>query len=250
MTLSVVSIGAGIIPRMAKKSPADRLADLPPVVIRILRKIEQTGQSRRAVSLKAGYNADLIAEYIKNPATLPRLDTLERLAPILETTPEYLAFNISEGEGGGGGLPIRGEVAAGRWLEVDSYTVGDAYDAVPVQRDPRYPASAQYGLTVRGTSINRVAQDGEVLHCVDLVTGGVEPRDGDLVVAQLKRFQGGEVQVTAKRYRKRAKLIELSPDSTDPRWQEAMTFDPRRKVDDLDVSIVAVVIGIYKPLKR
>lgn len=182
---------------------------------------------------------------------LPRLDTLEALAPVLETTPEWLAFGVGSGADAthAGGVPMIGEVAAGLWFDVEEVDV-PRFPQYPIPADLRYPASAQYGLVVRGSSINRIAKEGEVLHCIDIGITAIEPADGDLVIVERRRAQGSQKEVTAKKLRKKGRFIELTPDSDDERWKQPLRLDPAKAPDGEEIAIVAIVVAVYKPLRR
>lgn len=147
-------------------------------------------------------------------------------------------------------IPTRGEVAAGRWLDLDVDTDGLDYEQFPIAAHPGYPFDAQYGLVVRGTSINRVAKTGEVLHCIDVGISGIVAVEEDIVIVLRRRHQDGLREVTAKRLRKRGNVMILAPDSTDPRWQQPIELDTDNPPEDEDVSVIAVVIGKYEPLRK
>jgi SOS-response transcriptional repressor LexA len=150
-----------------------------------------------------------------------------------------------------GPIPTNGEVAAGQWLDLDLQADPRDFDQYPIAADPRYPNDAQYGLIVRGTSINRIADAGDVLHCLDLVLAGEEPSEDDIVIVERMRGQASQKEVTAKRIAKRGGLIVLSPDSTDAKWKP-IEFDPKASKHDHDeqVRVIALVIAVYKPIKR
>lgn len=145
------------------------------------------------------------------------------------------------------GLKIRvvGDVAAGVWTEIEAVQIAD--DDLPESHlppDPRWPAQCQYDLVVKGTSLNRVARDGDYLRCVDIPTTGIAVRDGDLVV--VRRLRGGMVETTCKRAKRNGDTIEYWPDSTDPRWQEPISIesdDPSTTVD-----LIGLVLYAYAPL--
>ena len=70
-------------------------------------------------------------------------------------------------------IPIRGEVAAGLWREVDDMN----QDLEPLGFEmtiaiPDYPAELQFGLRVRGESLNKIAPNGSTLHCLEFINGG------------------------------------------------------------------------------
>ena len=159
----------------------------------------------------------------------------------------------------GPGLPVIGEVAAGRWIEVDDHVDEPEYDPVPVNPDNRWPAEDQYGLVVRGTSINRVAIDGDILSCVNAIAARYRPKEDDLVIAEMRRHAGHLRQRTAKRFVRQSTHIELWPDSDDPRWQTPIIIpmgdsplDYYTEDEDgrIDVAIVALVTWVHRPIQK
>ena len=222
----------------------------------ILRRIQERltllGKSPRGASLEAGLGPDAIRDLERRPDIIPRIDTIEALAPVLRLSPAVLAFGqgVRPRKGRLPTLHVMGEVAAGLWLDVDGVADQRAFEPVPVPQDPRYTADAQYGLIVRGTSINRIALDGDVLQCVDVGISGLNPESGDLVIVERRRAQAGQKEVTAKRWYLRGKTVELAPDSDDARWSKPLVLDPQKAPDDEEIAVIAIVVGIYRPLKR
>lgn len=147
-------------------------------------------------------------------------------------------------------IPITGEVAAGQWLDIDVEMDPRDFEQFPIAADPAYPYEAQYGLIVRGNSMNRVFSSGEVLHCLDVWKASVEPEKDDIVIVERIRAQASQREVTAKRITKRGKLIVLSPDSTEAKWKP-IEFNPKDGHDgDEEVRVVAVVLATYRPIRR
>lgn len=146
-------------------------------------------------------------------------------------------------------IPTKGEVAAGQWLDIDFSIDPSDFDQVPIAADPSYPFDAQYGLIVRGTSINKIAPPGDVLHCLDLGIAAVDPDEDDLVIVERRRAQQGQREVTAKRIRRHGRVTVLSPDSTDKKWTP-IELDPKKAKEDEEVAVVALVLGIYKALRK
>lgn len=203
--------------------------------------------SDRAASEAAGYGPDLIRDWRRREKTMPTIDAVLKLAEVVERTPEYLAFNrIGRRSSPQKAMPIIGEIAAGLWLDLDGFEDRE-YEQHPIPFHPGYPEDAQYGLIVLGTSINNIAKAGEVLQCVDIGISGLAPQNGDLVVVERKR--AGQKEVTAKVYKRKGKLIELAPDSSDSRWTTPLTYDPTTPVQDEEITIIAVVYAVYKPLR-
>ncbi|CAO4142263.1 LexA family transcriptional regulator [Methylorubrum aminovorans] len=235
---------------------------------RIQARLDQLGKSPRAVSLEASMSADAIRGIFRNVDSSPTVETLTKLAGPLGVTPEWLAFGGDEDIEAAkaataamppASLPVVGEVAAGRWLEADDHVDVPPYDPVPVQPDSRWPVEAQYGLMVRGTSLNRVALDGDILACVDAITARYRPREDDLVIVEMRRNAGLLRQMTAKRYMRLSTHIELWPDSDDPRWQTPIIIPHPEDglssaVEDedgrIEVRIKAMVTWIHRPMQR
>jgi hypothetical protein len=110
---------------------------------------------------------------------------------------------------------------------------------------PGYPLRAQRLWEVEGTSVNRLAEDGEYLHGVNVMDGGIEPTDGDLVI--VRRMEHGMAEYTAKLLSIRDSGYRLKPDSTDPQWQEEFVVSGD---DSTEIEILDVIIGKYTPLGR
>lgn len=213
---------------------ADRL-----LKARTAKKLTQTqlgkalGVTRNAVSLW------------ESGVSQPRAETLRKAAVILEVGFDWLAtgrnaqLNVVEG------LTLQGEIAAGVWHEVTESQEME-FERVPVAPDPSYPVDAQYALRVRGTSVNKIAKDGSLVACVDIMEAGIEIRDRDLVVVERRR--GSIVETTIKRVKKGKAGLELWPESDDPAHQEKLTLGPRR--GDTEVSIKALVIWTANPIPR
>lgn len=220
----------------------------------ILRRIDEllkkSGKAATSVSAEAGFNEGFIRDLRRKKKLMPGIDKIAALAEQLATTPEYLAFGVGSSEYVESvGMPVRGEVAAGLWQEVDGVVDANPFEKIPLALDPRYPREAQYGLKVKGTSINKIAQPGDVLICLDLAMVAIEPKPGELVIVERKRFQGSEREVTAKRLQREGKLILLLPDSTDPQWQEATKLNAKKANPDIEVSVIAIVSGVWRPIR-
>lgn len=147
-------------------------------------------------------------------------------------------------------IRILGKVAAGNWLNTAVAAQNASKGPLsPLPADPRYPVAAQFDLMVEGSSINRFAQDGQYLRCVDLMGGGVEVEEGDLVI--VVQYKDAELcETTAKRVRKKNGDYELWPDSDDPLWQKPITVKRGGEHTDGEVKITALVLYAYTPARR
>ncbi|WP_280141033.1 XRE family transcriptional regulator [Methylobacterium sp. UNC378MF] len=156
-------------------------------------------------------------------------------------------------------LSVVGEVAAGRWIEIDDFVDEPAFDPVPVRSDPRWPSEHQYGLVVRGESINRFAADGDVLVCISAIPTRYRPKDGDLVIVELRRNAGLLRQRTAKRFLRTDTHVELWPDSDHERWQKPiiipkgltpLEFFLEEEGGGIEAEIVAFVASAVRQVQR
>lgn len=219
---------------------------------RIGERLAELGKKEQAASIAAGLGASFIRD-IGRKGSMPSAANLDKIARALETTPDWLLGREAptpqrQPRGERAGLRYIGEVAAGQWLETPPFEL-DADVTIPVM-DVRYPTEVQYTLGVRGTSINRTARPGALLICVDIARAGIEVANGDLVVVQRRRAQGGLTEVTAKIFRRKSStVVELLPDSDDPRWQEPIVLDDAKSTGDEDVSVIALVTGVYRPVR-
>lgn len=235
---------------------------------RIQARLDALAITPRAASISAGMSPDAIRGIFRNADSSPTVETLTKLAGALKTTPEWLAFGVDEdiakaqeetAKQEPAFLPVIGEVAAGRWLEADDHVDAPEYDPVPVQPDSRWRKEDQYGLLVRGTSLNRIALDGDILACVNAIAARYKPREDDLVIVEMRRNAGLLRQRTAKRYMRQGTHVELWPDSDDPRWQKPIIIPHglnalESALDDdegrIDVSIIALVTWVHRPIQR
>lgn len=225
--------------------PNDRPADSPGARLQWVRRNRTTFYTASQAARAFGWP---ISTYLghENGDRVPSRETAKRYGRAYRVPWEWILE--------GGGLPedqvsppssvaLTGEVAAGVWFELgvpDAEPVKDS----PFMYDTRYPPGAQEALVVRGTSVNRVAQAGDILHCVR--TTALEPVEGDLVIVD--RIRSGNGESSAKRYSRRGNIIVLTPDSTDERWK-SIEIEEGETTDDDHVLIDAVVIAVYKPLK-
>jgi len=208
-------------------------------------------EAARLAGLERGFVNDILAGKKRSV----RGENLEKLAIGLDCDPDYLigrqaTAKISLGDHGPGVVKVRGEVAAGIWLDagIDGW---DTYDLEPSPFPPdgRFPTDAQFDLIVRGTSINRFARDGQRLRCVAVEAFPWQIQEDDIVVVE--RFRGDLRERTAKRWRRRNGTLELWPDSDDERWQEPLTVNVESGFSDSDiVKVFGVVLYVYDTPRR
>jgi SOS-response transcriptional repressor LexA len=140
-------------------------------------------------------------------------------------------------------LRVLGKVAANTWLDVTEMDFGyDDEEEIPAFSG--IPREWQYVLIVDGKCLNKVANHGDKLVCLDLIKSGASAKPGDLVIVERRRFDGQMVERTAKRLRQSARGLELWPESHEPEHQDPIVlYEPN---EDINMQIVAKVLWVMK----
>ncbi|WP_150524001.1 helix-turn-helix domain-containing protein [Roseibium sediminis] len=144
-------------------------------------------------------------------------------------------------------LLIQGEVAAGHWLEADLFEGAEPEQSMIVGGDKRFPLPYQYLLRIKGESMNKIAQDGDLVLCVDYMQAGIDLKNNDIVIVERSRDGGLTIERTAKRAVRKNGSIELRPESTDPRFQEPVIYNDHDN-DTTEVRVIAKVICVINML--
>jgi SOS-response transcriptional repressor LexA len=258
--------------------------DLGTILKRIDRRLKAVSMTDRAASVAAELSPDAIRslrrQYSEGKQKTVTLRTLTALAVPLKTTSAWLSSGVGNetltffgGHGGASEPPepsvnivkIRGQVAPGVWIEPGS-EVTSATFTLPIPADPRFPTEQQYGLTVRGNSVNRVASDGDVLICLDLSMSRVGVNDNDLVIVEQRRRGNPAREITAKRLRWHDGTAELSFDSSEARYtdEKAPGYVAPTRVSlqrgksgfydgnaaGVAITVVARVVFAYRPMSH
>lgn len=222
----------------------------PGGILRDARK--RKGLSQEELAKRGNTTRQQISRLEKDERDLDR-DWARRLGPHIDMRPRDLWAEDDAEQGAipsrRGRIPVLGEVAAGRWIEVD------AFDREPEEWLPFVPVTGMstegvYALAVRGNSMDQVAPDGSIVICRDVSMSGIEPDEADYVIVERLRAQEGLREVTMKRVRTRPRGgIELVPESSDPRWKPVL-YTGRKQADALDLRVIAAVEYIVMPLSR
>jgi hypothetical protein len=143
-------------------------------------------------------------------------------------------------------LPIIHEVGAGVWRSVDDY-VDPNPEVYPVAEYlPAYAKWPQWIEAVRGDSYNKKVPDGSLVHVVDAIAMGYEPRHGDTVVVVRRRHQGAMIERTLKEVEQTPTGFELWPRSFNPKWNEPLNYTADTKEgEDIEVEIAGKVVRAY-----
>ncbi len=145
-------------------------------------------------------------------------------------------------------IMVKGAIQAGVFSAALEWPP-EEWRPAPVAPDPRYKRVAQFGLQVRGPSMNLLYPPDTVIVCVNLIELGRDPEPGDRVVCLRRHEHGGEWEATVKELRRDpAGEYWLWPRSSDPNFQQPWRLPKPDSTDENDdIRLVAKVIGSYRP---
>jgi SOS-response transcriptional repressor LexA len=169
-------------------------------------------------------------------------DELMVIAELTGVKPPRFDGEVSLVEGGRIGLPLRGKVAAGSWLEVSVIQEAGEEEILPVPHDMRFPRATQYVLEVQGDSMNLEFPHGTFVTCVDFYESGIELKPGHIAHVERYRFDGQEVEVTLKAVELVGGRFLLVPRSTNPAHKPF----PADGDDATTVVIKGIVTGSWR----
>ncbi|WP_404291502.1 helix-turn-helix domain-containing protein [Microvirga sp. RSM25] len=229
---------------------------------RIAQRLGATGKSERAAAEEAGLSGSTIRNLREGKVASPRLDTIRKLAHVLDTSVEWLAFG-SENVGTLGGIsaksspgapakhhvgsevtlidekmspvPIVGDVEAGAFREAPEFEP-DEIEYVPDFPDREYPDARRIAFRVRGDSMNdlkpRPMLEGDKVVGLDFhdIEGRIILRDGMVVVVEQTRDGGHTREWSIKQLEIYEDRYEFCPRSTNKRHKPIVV--PKKVVHD------------------
>lgn len=143
-------------------------------------------------------------------------------------------------------IQVIGAVQAGAWVEAVEWDESERYPS-PVAAEARFSHLPQFGLEVRGPSMNELYPPGSIITCVKLIDLGRDPRPGEKVICQRRTDLGFEATVKELRLDESG-VYWLWPRSSDPNFQQPLRLPPPNEADENeDVRLVALVVGSYRP---
>jgi transcriptional regulator with XRE-family HTH domain len=141
-------------------------------------------------------------------------------------------------------LPVRYRVQAGLWYEIDAEEPPEQ-TTLGVLPDPRFAKAPQWLEKVVGDSVDVKIPPGHYAHVIDAIEIGYAPRDGDWVVVERRREQGGVRERTIKQVEVKNGTVKLWPRSRNPKWAEPLDLSAGAGNGDIEVEIVGLVVGAY-----
>jgi repressor LexA len=214
-----------------------------------LNELADNGKNKSGLAKILGKSASAIT-YLINGTRDISLDEIQKVADYLEWDRDYLLEMYGGPEFGAVNLEtimVVGAVQAGVYQEAIEWTVDDWY-ASPINKLRNYKHVKQFGLEVRGTSMNEVYPEGTVLICAKMFDLERNPKPGEKVVAyQVQR--DGRVEATVKELRQHEDgSYWLWPRSTDPRFQSPISLPPEDPFTESDgLSLGAIVLYALVP---
>jgi transcriptional regulator with XRE-family HTH domain len=210
---------------------------------RVRERMDALGLNAFQAAKDAGLGSSYVRDILRGKTRVPNAENIAKLATALKTTPEFL-MGRSSGDSTirpvaarVEGVPVLGRVAASAWYAVDDHTIDDI-DYDDIERIPSvsgYPVEWQFGMIVEGNCLNKIAQDGDRLVCLDLIKSQIDIQEDDLVIVERTKFNGEMRQRTAKRVKRTKSGFELWPESTDPAHQEPILLDDAVKGENIRV---------------
>lgn len=205
--------------------------------------IRDRGETMKSISLRAGLGETAVRDILQKRVNSPSIETLTAIADALEIPLSVVLGGSMYGSRTVRYIKVVGEVAAGAWRDV---THADFQEfEIPIPMDPKYPAGAMFALQIRGTSINRKAQDGDWVVCLKCESAPRPFQSGDWVVVE--QTESGKVETTIKKVRWN-RGWELWPDSTDTRWKTPIQLNGLG--DGIEVRVTAFVLDFVAAATR
>lgn len=193
------------------------------------------------LSLAVGKSPTLVKDLFDKTSDT-KLSTVFKLADALGVPASALLEGDVESYPTGPRLFLKGEVAAGAWVEAYEWPQ-DEWQAMIGRPDVTADPKHRFFLRVCGDSMNVVYPEGTVIERVS-VFGRAEPAPGKKVVV-LRHRSDGMVEATVKELVEKDAALWLVPRSTNPAHQAFRVDDPGVGIDE--VSIIAVVVSSVRP---
>lgn len=239
------------------------------VLENILHRLEKLGLAPSAASLEAGLSADAIRNvqrtYQRTGKVNVTLETLEKLAPVLETTVTALIEgdeNVPQRQSSSEVTPIRprlvpvpivGRAAAGLFYEVDSLDQS-ALEVMHLPPDDKFPQARQMAFVVQGDSMNdlkpRPLLPGDKVICVayEDVASILPVIQGMVVVVQRTRDGGHTIEWSVKQVELQPEKTIFHPRSTNLKHKPILISRDALSDDGTRVEILAVVRRVVTDL--
>jgi len=259
------------------------------VLTRIQERLAALGKSERGAAEEAGLSAAAIRNMREGKSTSPRLDTIRKLAPVLKTTPEWLAFgadnigtfgwkpenwktqNVESAQAPSGPasgaeptsqdfvpIPVIGMVEAGAFREAPEYEPDEKrFIAAPPDRE--FPHAQRLCFDVSGDSMNdlkpRPLLPGDQVYGPAFwdIDHLVVLRNDMVVVVEQTRDGGHTREWSVKQLEIYEDRYEFCPRSTNKKHKPIVVpkkvFHDPSEDDGRQVRILALVRGMHTAIQ-
>lgn len=248
---------------------AEVAPDAAALLNRIQERLRALGKSERGAAEEAGLSGAAIRQIREGKSRSPRLDTIRKLAPVLETSVEWLAFG-REPEATFGtvrseatlrerpvvAIPKVGFVEAGAFRTVNHYDDDfESREKIFDEPDPEFPNARLVAFEVAGDSMNAAEPPiwpGSNLICVDFDDAGIPLSEGMTVVVE-QTLEGGHVREwSVKEVELYPDRIEYHPRSANPIHKPIIVPINAEPEDGREVRVLALVrrVSLSVPKSR
>ncbi len=200
------------------------------------------GVKPTTLSKKLGDSPTLIKDLLEKTRDT-KLSTIYRIADSLDVdAADLLAENGHEVLPVGPRLYVKGEVAAGEWIEAFEWPEED-WQTLTGRPDISADQKFRFFLRVKGDSMDLIYPDGAFVECVSTMAWGA-PMAGKKVVV-VRRRDDERLEATVKELVDVDGDLWLAPRSSNPVHQAFRADMPEQGIRE--VRIVAVVVGCMRP---
>lgn len=193
------------------------------------------------LSLRVGRSPSLVKDLLEKTSDT-KLSTIFKLARALGVPVGDLLTDDLEPHPVGPRLFVKGEVAAGAWMEAFEWERDD-WLVLTGRPDVQAPPEHRFFLRVAGDSMNLIYPEGTFIECVSIF-GNVEMKPGSRVVV-LRRRIDQLLEATVKELVEIEDALWLVPRSSNPTHQAFRLDEPGEGIEE--VRIVAVVVASVRP---
>lgn len=204
---------------------------LKDIVDRIDSRLAALGISATAASSRAGITRDAIRNMrraVQSDRTSGvSTNTLEALAPVLETTASWLLDGSGDEyvETKLRRVTINSQVQAGLWEENPQWEDHDLWYDVAVPAEAEFKNYNLFGTECRGPSMNRRYPDGTPLVYTSIYETEERPTPGKRYIVERERSDGMRESTVKTLHRDDDGELWLVPESDDPRFQQPIKLD-------------------------
>lgn len=218
-----------------------------------LAELKALGRAKSKAGLAAalGMDATRISDMVAQRRKRFTYSEVLKIAAYLEWQPAQVAMHVDPQIGEDDQIDlvwVLGTVEAGVWAEALEWPRED-WKVAPVAKIPGHSAARQFGLEVRGPSMDELYPPGSIVVCVKLIDLGRDPRPGERVIVQRRSDLGVEATVKELRQDEHG-TYWLWPRSRHPEFQQPWKLQHNGEPDQAGVDglqIVALVVGSYRP---